>query len=71
MAFRRVHTKYDRRTNRAYVELRRSDTDGGEIIVTAIFSYRNNERQTDGQIEREVSRKALHAFRAAADKLAE
>jgi hypothetical protein len=40
MAFRLVQSRYDRETERAYVELRRPDDDGGEILVTAIFTYR-------------------------------
>jgi hypothetical protein len=39
MAFRLVQSRYDRETERAYVELRRPDDDGGEILVTAIFTY--------------------------------
>jgi hypothetical protein len=66
MAYRRVHTNYDHRTERAYVELRAPDSDGGEIIVTAIFSYRTITRQTNTQIEREIRRKARHAFTGAA-----
>jgi hypothetical protein len=66
MAFRRVHTNYDRDTERAYVELRARDSDGGEIIVAAIFSYRTNARLTKPQIEREIRRKATHAFKGAA-----
>jgi hypothetical protein len=61
-----VHCKYDRHTERAYVELRAPDSDGGEIIVTASFSYRTNARLTKTQIEREIRRKAAHAFRTAA-----
>ena len=37
---RLVHAQYDRKRLRAYVELRDDDADGGEVIVTAIFSYR-------------------------------
>jgi hypothetical protein len=40
MAFRLVHARYDRETERAYVELRDADDDGGEIVATAILSYR-------------------------------
>jgi len=39
IVFRRVQTHYDRDTRRAYVELRAPDSDDGEIIVTAIFTY--------------------------------
>jgi uncharacterized protein YodC (DUF2158 family) len=37
--FRLVQSRYDRETERAYVELRRPDDGGGEILVTAIFTY--------------------------------
>jgi hypothetical protein len=67
MAFRRVHSNYDKHTERAYVELREPDSDdGGEIIVTAIFSYRRATRLTNTQIENEIRRKARHAFAGAA-----
>jgi len=67
MSFRRIHTHYDRETGRAYVELREQDGDGGEIIVTAIFSYRTTRRLTNAQIEQEVRLKAKHAFQRAAE----
>lgn len=35
MAFRLVQAKYDRETERAYVELRDDDEDGGEILAVA------------------------------------
>jgi hypothetical protein len=66
MTFRRVHTNYDKHTERAYVELREPDSDGGEIIVTAMFSYRRSTRLTVTQIENEIRRKARHAFAGAA-----
>jgi hypothetical protein len=66
MAFRRVHTNYDKHTDRAYVELREPDSDDGEITVTAIFSYRRTTRLSVTQIENEIKRKARHAFSAAA-----
>ena len=40
MAFRLVHAKFDERTRRAYVEFRDKDDDGGEVVVTTIFSFR-------------------------------
>ena len=40
MDFRLVRAEYDRETERAYVELRAPDGDGGEAITTAIFSFR-------------------------------
>jgi hypothetical protein len=66
MAFRRVHTTYDEYTERAYVELREPNSDGGEIIVTAIFSYRTTADLTSAQIAQEIERKARYAFAGAA-----
>jgi hypothetical protein len=40
MAFKLVHAKYDRESERAYVELRDGDDDGGEILAVTIFSFR-------------------------------
>jgi len=40
MTFRLVRSEYDRETERAYVELRSPDDDGGEVIATAIFSFK-------------------------------
>ena len=40
MSFRIIHANYDKKTRRAYVELRQDDADGDEMIVAAIFSYR-------------------------------
>ena len=42
MAFRLVYARYGRKTKRAYVELREEDADGGDVIITAIFSYRQD-----------------------------
>ena len=40
MAFTLAQARYDRKTKRAYVELRDADDDGGEMLATAIFSFR-------------------------------
>ena len=37
MAFRLVHANYDKKTRRAYIELRDDDAGGDEMIVAAIF----------------------------------
>ena len=50
VAFRLVHARYDRKTRRAYVELRDADDDGGEILVSVIFSFRSTTTLTDRQI---------------------
>jgi hypothetical protein len=65
MAFRLVHANYDRDTERAYVELRDVDDDGGEAIASAIFSFRSSAKLTERQIEQEVVRKARYMFRRA------
>ena len=54
MAFRLVHARYDRQTQRAYVELRDADDDGGEMLASAIFSFRTCAGLTDRQIEQEI-----------------
>jgi hypothetical protein len=66
MAFRLVQSRYDRETERAYVELRRPDDDGGEILVTAIFTYRTASRLSIRQIEQDIVRKARHELKRAA-----
>jgi hypothetical protein len=65
MNFRLTQTEYDRKTERAYVELRADDDDGGEIFAVAVFSYRSRSKLTRGQIEQEVVRKARHALKRA------
>ncbi len=66
VAFRLVHAQYDRETQRAYVELRDMDDDGGEILTVAVFSYRTTTRLPRRQIEEEIVRKARHIFKKAA-----
>lgn len=65
MAFKLAQAKFDPRTQRAYVELRDEDEDGGEIIVVGIFSYRTTETLSKRQIEQEIVRKARHILRKA------
>jgi hypothetical protein len=65
MAFRLAQAKYDSHTQRAYVELRDDDDDGGEIIAVAIFSFRTTESLTKRRIEQEIVRKARHILRKA------
>ncbi len=69
MAFRLVHARYDRETERAYVELRDLDDDGGEMLATAIFSYRTTSRLSKREIEQDMVRKARHIFRRASHTL--
>jgi hypothetical protein len=65
VVFRLVHAQYDRETQRAYVELRDMDEDGGEILTVAVFSYRTSSRLPRKQIEQEIVRKARHLFKKA------
>jgi hypothetical protein len=62
MAFRLIQARYDRDSKRAYVELRDADDDGGEILATAIFSYRTTASLSKREVERDVVRKARHVF---------
>jgi hypothetical protein len=66
MDFRLVRAEYDRETERAYVELRARDDDGGEAIATAIFSFRTTTNLSKRQIEEDIVRKARHLLRRAA-----
>lgn len=65
MAFKLAQAKYDAHTQRAYVELRDEDEDGGEIVALAIFSFRSTESLTKRRIEQEIVRKARHVLRKA------
>jgi hypothetical protein len=67
MTFRLHQAQYDEDTERAYVELRRRDDDGGDQHVVAVFTFRTKERLTKRQIEDEVVRKARHILKRAAE----
>jgi len=58
--------EYDRDTQRAYVEFRGPDDDGGDAIATAIFSYRTSARLSKKQVHEEIVRKARHLLKKAA-----
>lgn len=67
LSFRLVHARYDRNSQRAYVELRDTDEDGGEMLATAIFSFRTCVvGLADRQIKQEIVRKARHLLKKAA-----
>jgi len=66
MAFRLVQTKYDRETERAYVELRDDDEDGGEMLAVAIFPLRTTAKLSKQQMEQDVLRKARYILKRAA-----
>ena len=44
MNFVLLRAEYDRAKERAYVEFRARDEDGGDAITTALFSYKTVER---------------------------
>ena len=67
MTFRLHQAQYDEDTERAYVELRRRDDDGGDQHVVAVFTFRTKEKLTKRQIEEEVIRKARHILKRAAE----
>ena len=69
MVFKLVHAKYDRETERAYVEVRDEDEDGGDVLVVAIFSYRTTSRLSKAQIEQDIVRKARHMMKRAAGSI--
>ena len=46
MDFQLKRAEFDHGKQRAYVEIRAHDDDGGEAIVTALFSYRTTERHS-------------------------
>jgi hypothetical protein len=71
MKFRRVHSQYNRVEGRAYIEARAPDTYGGEIVVSAMFSYRPTSDLTDKRIEQEIKRQAHYALKAAAEAFKE
>src|SRR5262245_33382782 len=66
MTFRLHQAQYDNRSKRAYVEFRRHDSDGGDQLVVAVFTFRTVERLSRQRIREEVVRKARHVLKGAA-----
>ena len=66
MTFRLVHAKFDERTRRAYVEFRDKDDDGGEVVVTTMFSFRPLNPLNRKQVNEEIIRNARHLLLGAA-----
>jgi hypothetical protein len=58
MNFVLLRAEYDRAKERAYVEFRARDDDGGDAIATAIFSYNTTDRLTKNQLHEEIVRKS-------------
>ena len=63
MNFTLNRAEYDQYTERAYVELRARDDDGGDLIATAIFWFRTKARLSKQEIKQDIIRKARHLFR--------
>ena len=63
MKFKLERREYDRGKQRAYVEFRAPDSDGGQAIVLAVFSYQTTERLSKQQLKQDIIRKARHLFR--------
>jgi hypothetical protein len=60
MNFKLKRAAWDRKTERAYVEVRAPDNDGGEAIATAIFTFRTTARLTNRQRQDEIVRNARY-----------
>ena len=54
MNFVLLRAEYDRAKERAYVEFRARDEDGGDAITTALFSYKTVERLSKKQVHEEI-----------------
>ena len=65
MNFILIRAEYDKETQRAYVELRARDDDGGESIATTIFSYRRITHYSKQETTQDIIRKARHLLRRA------
>ena len=75
MNFRLHQAQYDNRSKRAYVEFRRTDSDGGDQLVVAVFTFHTKERLSKQRIREEAVRfHQAHLFtkgQAAATPIAE
>jgi len=63
--FRLHQAQYDKRSKRAYVEFRRTDSDGSDQLVVAVFTFHTKERLSKQRIREEVVRKARHVLKGA------
>ena len=66
MNFTLIRAEYDEQTERAYVELRAPDDDGGESIVAAIFSYRTTATYSKHERKQDIVRKARYMLKRGA-----
>jgi hypothetical protein len=55
MMFRLVNAESDSHTERAYVEFRADDEDGGEIITATIFSFRSKSKLSKPELNGRLS----------------
>ena len=61
--FRLQRAQSDRETQRAYVELRASDDDGGEVLSVVIFSFKTTASLSKQQVKEDIVRKARHLLK--------
>ena len=66
MNFVMQRVEYDRHKQRAYVEFRGPDQDGGDAITVALFSYRTTEQLSKKQLHAEIVRKARYLLKRSA-----
>ena len=66
MNFVMQRVEYDSAKERAYVEFRGPDDDGGDAITTALFSYKTVERLSKKQLHEEIARKARYLLKRSA-----
>ena len=66
MNFVMQRVEYDRHKERAYVEFRGPDEDGGDAITVALFSYRTTEQLGKKQLHEEIVRKARYLLKRSA-----
>ena len=65
MDFKLECAEYERGKQRAYVEFRAPDGDGGQAIVTAIFSYATAECLSKQRLKEDIIRKGRYLCRRA------
>ena len=65
MNFTLIRAEYDKETQRAYVELRAPDDDGGESTTTTIFSYRHTRHLSKQETKQDIIRKARYLLKRA------
>ena len=66
MNFVMQRVEYDRHKERAYVEFRGPDEDGGDAITVALFSYRTTEQLSKKLLHEEIVRKARYLLKRSA-----